>query len=96
MGWIYTNRPPSYGHYYPQLSFFFNILYGPHCIHRIIVSPWDNDNQQQQIYFFWNLLCYYMALLLNTKNSFSKKAAFEYTHTYSSTIGDMSDLNSNA
>ena len=41
-------------------------------------------------------VCYYMALLLNTKNSFSKKAAFEYTHTYSSTIGDMSDLNSNA
>ena len=32
----------------------------------------------------------------NTKNSFSKKAAFEYTHAYSSTIGDMSDLNSNA
>ena len=41
-------------------------------------------------------VCYYMALLLNTKNSFSKKAAFEYTHTYSSTIGDMSDLYSNA
>jgi len=36
-----------------------------------------------------------MALLFNTKNSFSKKA-FEYTHAYSSTIGDMSDLNSNA
>ena len=41
-------------------------------------------------------LCYYMVLFGDTKNSFSKKAAFEYTHTYSSTIGDMSDLNSNA
>ena len=41
-------------------------------------------------------VCYYMALLLNTKNSFSKKAALDFTHAYSSTIGDMSDLNSNA
>ena len=48
------------------------------------------------IYIPIGIVCYYMALLLNTKNSFSKKAAFEYTHTYSSTIGDMSDLNPNA
>ena len=30
-----------------------------------------------------------------TKNSISKKVTFEYTHTYSSTNGDMSDLCTN-
>ena len=30
------------------------------------------------------------------KAAFPQKVTFEYTHTYSSTIGDMSDLNSNA
>ena len=34
--------------------------------------------------------CYYMALLVG------KKVTFEYSHSYSSTIGDMSDSNSNA
>ena len=39
-----------------------------------------------------------MALLGNEKNSVSKKVTFDYTHTYYyySTIGDVSDLNSNA
>ena len=40
-------------------------------------------------------LLLYMAPFDGTKNSFSKKVTFEYTHAYSSTIGDVSDLCTN-